>query len=453
MTPGGHLRLVGGGPVRAASATAFNLDAEVAILGAVIDEPATISHAMAMGLAAEHFYSEPNGSVWQVLTEMSAEPDTVIHTVTAAQRLKDRGFRAPDGGWTAYLSRHAHMAAPLASCVELVIELADVRAIQAECQVLALEAGGPLSDRRAWAIAAQERISARVSLRARPAADFATILQEIYADFDAPENQREQGKILGYATGFPGVDHRIGGIVRQELLMLTGPEKSGKSSLGAQWCANVAHRKDRIGALILQWEDPRSKTAMRIVGARARLDLSRMRTGLWSPDDAAEFSAAASELARMPLKIEDECAPRVATIGARVRAVRDEWKALGILLGVVMIDSVQVLEGEGQNREQQIENIMKGLAALKRAKDLADIGWLVINHTGEDGQMVNARRAPARWLNTWIDLRVAGRDKEAGDGSRPAHLDVKIARDVEAGMSIPMWVRRDLNNRFVDGGQ
>ncbi len=453
MTPRDHLRLVGGGPVRSASATAHNLDAEVAILSAVIEEPATIAHAAAMGLDASHFYSEPNGRVWQVLGEMSAVPDVVIHTVTVAQQLKDRGYPAPDGGWTEYLSRHAHMAAPLGACVELVIELADVRAVQAECRALAVEADGAISDRRAWALAAQERITSRVSQRSRPAADFATILTEIYADFDAPENQRAEGKILGYATGFQGVDRRIGGMVRQEVLMLTGPEKSGKSSLGAQWCANVAHRKDNVGALILQWEDPRSKTAMRIVGARARVDLSRMRTGLWNDADHDDFTAAANELGRMPLKIEDECAPKVLTIGARVRAVRDEWRAVGIMLGVVMIDSVQALEGEGQNREQQIENIMKGLVALKRAKDLADIAWLVINHTGEDGQMVNARRAPARWLNTWIDLRVAGREKEAGDGSRPAHLDVKIARDVEAGMSIPLWVRRDLNNRFVDGGQ
>ncbi len=85
------LRVVGGGPVRSSGASAAsNADAEVAILACVIDDPRTaLPAAMAMGLSAEHFYSDPNGRAWLALVQMSQIPDAVIHVVTVAQWLKD----------------------------------------------------------------------------------------------------------------------------------------------------------------------------------------------------------------------------------------------------------------------------------------------------------------------------------------------------------------------------
>lgn len=450
------LRLVGAS--KPVGATAHNADAEVAILATVLEAPRSeLPKAQAMGLRVEHFHVEANGRVWEALTKMAEIPDATIHPVMVAQWLKDRGWPAPEGGWTGYLARQAHMVAPLPACVELVIELADVRAVQAESEALAAEAKAPIQDRRAWLAAAQERLSARVSSRASAVRDFDAILQEVYADFDDPDKQRKPGEILGYSTGHPSIDAKIGGLVAAELVLLTGAEKSGKSCLGSLWCANAARKAPRasgrrVGSLILQWEDPRQKTIERLVGARGRVDLSRRRTGNWNADDWADFTRAGVELGGLPLKIEDECAPDVVTIGARVRAVRDEWAPQGITLGVVMVDSLQCIRAEGQNREQQLENALQKFVALKRAPDLKHVSWLIVNHTGDDGEMVNARKAPRRWCNTWLDLRVEGKDKEEPDGARPAHVDVKLARDVEWGVSVPLWCLRHYNNLFVDGG-
>jgi replicative DNA helicase len=442
------LRVVTG--ARATSQTAHNGDAELAILATVIDEPSTLSRAVVLGLLPHHFHVDANGRAWEALLRMSEIPDTSIHVVTVAQWLKDRDRPPPDGGWTAYLSRHATMIAPLEACVLLVIELADVRAVVAQCEAVAAEGRAPIIDRAAWLTRAAERITGTITPRTKPVPAFAQIAVEVHEQLVSEE------VIAGYPTGHRVVDERIGGLECSAITMLTGVEKSGKSSLGALWCANVADRSRRgrrVGALILQWEDERTKTVARLVGGRAKVDLARRRTGLWNQADHQKFIGALDEFGDLALKIEDDCAPRVVTIAARVRAVRDEWAAAGILLGVVMIDSLQLLEDEGQNREQQIENSMKRLAALKRAKDLKEIAWLVINHTTETGDMVNARQAPKRWINTWLNLRVEGADKEEPDGARPAHLELRLARDMAAGgAGIPLWCYRHYNSLFEDGG-
>lgn len=445
-----NLRVVQG--ARSSGQTAHNAEAEVAILATVIDDPARLSVPVGMGLKQAHFHVDANGRVWDALVHLAEIPGAVIHTVTVAQWLKDRGGPAPDGGWTAYLSRTATMVAPLEACVALVIELADVRAVVAECEAIALEGRAPLIDRAAWLGRTGERVSSCVTPRAKPVPTFTQIITEIHEEFS-----NEPQAAVGYPTGLRVVDERIGGLAWSEITMLTGIEKSGKSSLGAMWCANVAeatmHARRRVGALILQWEDERTKTIARLVGGRAKVDLARRRTGLWNWEDHQRFVTAAGKFGDLALKIEDDCAPRVATIGARVRAVRDEWAAQGITLGVVMVDSLQVLEDEGQNREQQIETAMKRFMGLKRAPDLRDIAWLVVNHTGEDGEMVNARRAPKRWVNTWLNLRVEGADTEEHDGARPAHLELRLARDMAAGgQGMPLWCYRHYNNLFEDGG-
>ncbi|MEK9645898.1 MAG: DnaB-like helicase C-terminal domain-containing protein [Alphaproteobacteria bacterium] len=445
-----HLRLVTE-PAKDAR-PAQNHDAEVAVWASAIDDRACLTQALSMGLKAEHFHDEANARVWAALTDMANAPDAAIHTVIVAQWLRDRQWPEPEHGWTAYLARRAHLVGPLPQLVKLLIELASVRAIGAEAQEIANEAGGAIDDREAWIARASERVRARVSTTSRGAEEPDAILPRLLAEVA----EGGQG-IMGYPSGIAGIDKWLGGLVPAELLLLTGVEKSGKSSLGAQICATVS-RGRATAAMIIQWEDPSDKTLMRLVGARARVDLSRLRTGAWDRYDTSAFARASNDFAGRPLKIEDECRPDVASIAARIRAAQDDLAARGLVLAVVMIDSLQVLEGEGQNREQQIENAMKGINALKRAKDLQRVSWIVVNHTGADGEMVNARAAPRRWCNTWLHLDVEGKDKEAAvadyrERARPAHLKVKLHRDLEAGRDLPLWCIRSLNNLFLDGGE
>lgn len=440
---GDHLRLV---TVPAQSARpAVNLDAEIATIASAIEDRRALTLALSMGLRDEHFHSESNAFVWQALVQMSATVDKPIHVVAVAQWLQDRGWPAPENGWPDYLVRQSHMTAPIADVVALVIELADVRAIQAEAQTIVNEAGAPIADRKAWIANAPERIRARLSVVGRASEEPAQILPRVLEEINSGG-----GKLLGYATGIKGIDQKIGGLVPAELLLLTGREKEGKSALGSQLAASVA-RTPGLASMILQWEDPSDKTMARLVGARARVDLAKLRMGTWDEYDAQAFALAADKFARLPLKIEADCRPDVASIAAKIRAAQDDFAARDLVLAAVVVDSLQVLEGEGQNREQQIENAIKALNVLKRAKDLQRVAWIVINHTGADGEMANARMAPRRWCNTWLHLEVGSKEKEGYDGARPAHLALKLARDIEAGGEIPLWCHRACNNLFLDG--
>lgn len=472
-----HLRLVTVPANVAGKVPPHNLDAERACLWAGFRRN-MLARLIGLGLKSEHFYSEPYARVWAALAALAEVPDAPITPPSVQQWLMDRGQSAPAEGWRALLDdlelRAPHHSTPT-YWATMVLELFETRQIQSKLHVLLAESYDGMPDRRAWNDSAGEKLTACVLSKSQGIEDAGQILKRIFEDFDAAAAQRGQGQIVGYPTGLTNVDQWLGGLVPAETMLLTGREKEGKSALGAQMCAGVTKRPARMrmgdpscgrckpeqpcdrhewqwrGALIIQWEDPRDKTVMRLVGARARVDLSRIRTGTWNEHDQREFAQAASEFAHLPLKIEDACAPDVGTIGARVRAVRDDFASRGIVLAVVMIDSLQALQEEGRTREEEIDRAMKRLMALKRAPDLQQVSWLVINHTGEDGEMANAKRAPRRWCNTWLDLRVSAKEKEHADGGRPAYLELKVARDVEAGRTIPLWCYRACNNLFLDG--
>lgn len=456
---------------------AVNLDAEVAILAEVLDDPKLFPPSLSAGLRRWHFAAAHNGRVWESFEEVSQIPGKGIHRLVLAQWLTDRGYPPPAEGWAKFLARRGSaMLAPVPELVTLVIELADVRAVQAAGRALAAEADGPIADRVAWITEATERIASKVTPRVDTSTDFASVLSRVFAAHEAADAECQDGEILGYSTGLAGVDRAIGGLVPAEVLMVTGRPKAGKSCLCADWCARVARGKEirdracpdcteracgahgwrRRGAVIFQWEDPSEVTVERIVATQAMVDLSRRRTGQWGTIEREKFAGASNEIGSIPLKIETKCFPHVLAISARLRAILDEWRALGIEDVVAMIDSLQLMRHRRpeETREQGIENALIALGSLKLAPDLKRVAWIVVNHTNDEGQLVNAKGAPVRWVNTWLDLRVDPKDPKMPDGhARSAHLDVRTARQVEWGQSIPLWCYRQFNNLFEDGGQ
>lgn len=471
---GGELRVVADQPEHAGRMPPHNLDIEATTIGAALLAPRSYRIAQDAGLLPEHFYSDANGRVWQGIQSIYEIPGASLDLVLLSQWLKDRGWRV-DGGWSSYLA--LLVAAPdvlgIREQVQVLIDLAQTRAIIGESWRVIAEGYGDLEDRGAWNQGIQTRFAPLVRVQADGSTEIGAILRDVFSNFET-EDTRAEDEIGGYVTGLKGIDGFLGGLMPAEIMMLTGKEKAGKSALATQIVAAAAARPRRRrafaegcrdcgpsepckahawqwhGSLVLQWEDPREKTVARLVAARARLDLALRRVGRWGTEEHRRFARAADAFANLPIKIEDRCPQDVPSIGARVRAVRDEWAERGILLGCVVIDSLQLLEEQGRTREEEIDRAMKKLGALKRAPDLQQIAWLVLNHTNDAGEMTHAK-APRKWCNTWLDLRVTDKDQEDHEGARPAFLDVKLSRDTEAQRTIPLWCWRSCNNLFTDG--
>jgi hypothetical protein len=120
-----------------------DLDAEAAVLSAIMLEPAAFDKAAAV-LRAEHFYSEANRRIYEVIVDLSAQ-EKPIDIVSVAGMLRDRDRFAQIGG-SAYLAQLVD-AVPSVAHIETyaarVHEKWRARQLIATCQRIAAEGYDP----------------------------------------------------------------------------------------------------------------------------------------------------------------------------------------------------------------------------------------------------------------------------------------------------------------------
>ena len=176
------------------------------------------------------------------------------------------------------------------------------------------------------------------------------------------ERYQSGGNITGLATGFCDVDRMTGGMQAGDLIILAGRPSMGKSALMMDIAGYVADSGAPV--LVFSLEMPTSQLIDRQVSARARVPLMRIRSGKLEDADWPKVTATSSEVAALPLIIDDSGGLTVTDVRARSRRVKQRHG-----VGLIVLDYLQLMSGSGENRTQQISEISRGLKLL--AKDLS----------------------------------------------------------------------------------
>lgn len=427
------LRVVQGGKPAAPSSPnrpppPHNLAAEEQVLvHALIAEPAraraNVARARAVGLAPEDFFALENGRLWEAICALADAPDGEVSIVSLGEWLRSRDWLRKVGGTVEapnnalarleVLALHVPIEGTIRSHARIVVELAAVRRIQAEAHLIAAEPYGAL-DAAAYIASAPERL-ARVGGRGVQAGvkRFRDHLSESWAALNAAPGVR-----LGYPTGLAPFDEALGGLFGQEVLLVSGQEKAGKSTLVGQLLAGMSEipftreqpdgsqKTLRRGALIIALDAAKQTDwAERVAAGQACVDLERFRLGTATDEDRAALSHAIDHVSTLPILVDGEHVATVGQMGARIRAVRDDLASEGIELSAVAFDYAQLFRGEGDNRETQISSAMRGIISLAAQPDLRGIAWIVIAQVRPDGLLAQCT-ALAQMCDAWVHLEV-----------------------------------------------
>jgi replicative DNA helicase len=111
---------------------------------------------------------------------------------------------------------------------------------------------------------------------------------------------------------------------------------------------------------MLSQEMPDAEVADRALVGLGRIDYERMQTGQLQRDEWERLTEAVERGAELPFYVDDQPALRIGDIRAKARAVKG--------LKLLVVDYVQLCEGDGDNRNSEIEKISRALKAL--AKEL-----------------------------------------------------------------------------------
>jgi len=175
---------------------------------------------------------------------------------------------------------------------------------------------------------------------------------------------KNKGQVRGVETGIKGLDNKLSGLQRSDLIILAARPSMGKSSLAMNFAQHAAV-VNNVPVAVFSLEMSKEQLVDRLICGEAGLDSWKMRTGNLNEQDFEKLQLAMGSLSEAPIYIDD-------TPGLSVVDVRTKCRRLhaDVGIGMVIIDYLQLLEGRSMssadNRVQVISEISRSLKALAR---------------------------------------------------------------------------------------
>lgn len=385
-----------------------SIEAEQSVLGSLLLDNDSFDKIDGQ-IKADDFYTAAHQSIYRAIIGLlqRGEPADVVTVADAI----DRAGEAERTGGLAYLgdlAANTPTAANIVSYASLVADAKARRNMIAAGQRLVELAREPGTD----VIARSDKASAIVlaigeqSGSKEPAVIsdlMATVLDNIQRRVDAG------GTISALSTGFIDLDKATTGLHPGNLVVLAGRPAMGKSTLGVNIAENVAMNGGC--ALVFSLEMPADDLIERSMARAGGINTMALREARLTEDDYARLSAALSKLNGTNLMIDDD--PATATVPQiRRKAIRIK-RERG--LSLMVIDYLQLMRGEGGNRNEEIGGITRGLKLLARELDVPIILLSQLNRGVEE-------RTDKRPMMS--DLRESGAIEQDADVILMAYRDV-----------------------------
>lgn len=323
------------------------LEAEQAVLGAVLLDNAAIDR-IGDTLSPADFYAQANGAIYATMMRLVGEgkPADIVTVFEAG------------GHELAYLSQLASSVASAANAhrwAAVVRERALERALIREATAVIERAGKPGGEVAEKIDDAQARFAklGERRLRREPVA-----INDAAVAFMDHLNDLAEGRERVIPTGLRSIDKLTAGGIRPGDLWVIGARPSmGKTALTLAMARNMAHK---FGTLFLSQEMPVMQLTMRHVAAMGSINLADLRQPASAPKSLWQGVADGIEAVRnLNLVMDDQGAMTLLDVRRKVMGTK---RLHG--LDVVFVDYLQLMAGDGENRNQELDRISNGLKAL-----------------------------------------------------------------------------------------
>ena len=359
-----------------------NIEAEQAVLGAIFLSDTALITATER-LIPEDFYRAAHQRIYQVMVEL-AEKGEPVDLVTVTSDLQDRKWLEEIGG-VSYLGDVAN-AVPTAANVEYYSRIVEEKSVLRRLIRVATDiaAEGYASEEEVDTILNEaEKTILEVSHRQNSSA-FISIKDVLVETYDRIEMlQNQTGDITGIATGFSELDKMTAGFQRNDLIIVAARPSVGKTAFALNIAQNVATKTEENVA-IFSLEMGASQLVQRMLCAEGNIDAQRMRTGALNDEDWQKLTMAMGSLSKAGIYIDDTPGVKVNDIRAKCRRLKQESG-----LGMIMIDYLQLIQGNGrsgENRQQEVSEISRTLKAIARELEVPVIALSQLSRGVEQRQ-------------------------------------------------------------------
>ncbi|ENH95958.1 replicative DNA helicase [Gracilibacillus halophilus YIM-C55.5] len=343
-----------------------NLEAEQAVIGAIFLEPEALSSASEI-LIPEDFYRASHQQIFRNILELAdnAEP---IDLVTVTTALSNQQLLEEVGG-VSYLSDLANAVPTAANIVyycRIVEEKALLRRLIRTATDIVTNSFAMEDDVDEVLNEAEKRIL-EVSNRQNASAfkNINDVLIEVYDNID--QLHKNTGEVTGVPSGFRDLDRITSGFQRNDLIIVAARPSMGKTAFALNIAQNISVKTNENVA-IFSLEMGAEQLVQRMLCAEGNIDAQRLRTGTLEDEDWNRLSLAMGSLSNAGIFIDDTPGIKVSEIRSKCRRLKQEHG-----LGMILIDYLQLIQGNGnsrENRQQEVSEISRSLKGLARELDV-----------------------------------------------------------------------------------
>lgn len=188
--------------------------------------------------------------------------------------------------------------------------------------------------------------------------------------------RRTEGGEIGVPTGFKLLDAMLnGGMKRGNLIILGARPSMGKSALAQ----NIALEAGRdYSSLFCSMEMQNDELMDRAVSSLGCIPLDAVISGQLTDAQWSYYTAATIKIRGLNWFIDDRPALTLLDVRSKARQVKRKSG-----LDLLVVDYLQLMSGNGDNRNSQVEEISRGLKALAKELNIAVIALSQLNRSIE----------------------------------------------------------------------
>jgi len=378
------VRIDGGTDIPATPSLPQNIEAEAALLGALMIDNRLVEDIQ-IRLKPHHFFEPLHGRIYEAILRMT-DKNMVANPVTLKPMFDGDEVMKEVGG-PSYLAQLTGSGAAVIGARDFAAQIYDLALLRALVGVGRDMVEGALDTSEEVAPLSQiERAESELYRVAEEGGNESKVKSfgeaSILAVKQAEKALNSGGHLSGITTGLDGINAKVGGLHKSDLVILAGRPGMGKTSLATNIAFAAAQRaiqerEDGIepdksaGAAVafFSLEMSADQLATRILAEQSGISSENLRMGKISQQEFRSLARAAGELSTLPLYIDDTPGLTIAALRARARRLK---RQKGI--GMVVVDYLQLLQGTGKNsndnRVQEISEISRGLKQLAKELDV-----------------------------------------------------------------------------------
>ena len=342
-----------------------SVEAEQSVLGSILlDKEAMIS--VSETLVPEDFYKEAHKVIYESMLKLY-NSQSEIDLITLTDELRDQGYLDDIGG-IAYITSLSTVV-PTTSNIKYYVNIVKEKSISRQLISAAndiINLGYDGSAKVEYVLENAEKKIFDIS-QERATNDFQPINQVISEALSMLEKlYEEKNDVTGLTTGFRDLNKKINGLQRSDLLLIAARPAMGKTAFALNLVQNAALKGDASVA-VFSLEMSKEQLVQRMIASQSTVELKKIKTGTLADNDWPRITDGMAILSGAKIHIDD-------TPGIKISELRSKCRKLKIEKGLdlVLIDYLQLMEGEGQNesRQQEIAKISRSLKILAKELDV-----------------------------------------------------------------------------------